>query len=127
MSQAAVYRLFNTDDEMIYVGSTVNLPARLRAHAKQKRWWPEVHRREISWHETPEEAQAVESEIIRATRPIHNRGVQVAQAVAHELREAIENGVYPPGAVLPSLRARAYCSVSGVNRDRPQGHHSAQV
>lgn len=42
MSDHVLYRMFNTADELLYVGVTLRPVARLRDHSKDKDWWSEV-------------------------------------------------------------------------------------
>ena len=40
----SLYRFFDADDRLIYVGITVSASARLAAHAREKEWIGELHR-----------------------------------------------------------------------------------
>src|SRR5690606_2653867 len=37
-----VYRFYDRDDRLIYIGSTICYPQRQRSHEVSTRWWPEV-------------------------------------------------------------------------------------
>ncbi len=39
---AAVYRMYDAGDDLLYVGSTTRWPTRIRQHARLKPWWGEV-------------------------------------------------------------------------------------
>jgi len=39
-----VYRLYDADSNLLYVGCTKYLANRLKAHSKDKEWWPDVVR-----------------------------------------------------------------------------------
>lgn len=71
-----VYRLFGSDDVMIYVGLSAarNLGSRLRAH-RRRSWWDEVRRAETTWHPSFESAAAIEAGLVRTGQPRHNRRV----------------------------------------------------
>src|SRR5258707_2681175 len=70
--RTAVYRLYDRDDVLIYVGIS-NLPhQRWNWHAEHQSWWPDVVTREIGWHDTRAEAEAAEARCISAARPRHN-------------------------------------------------------
>lgn len=67
-----VYRLFNQDGSVIYIGSTGNLKQRLSAHRRDKSWWPEVDRVETEAHPDRDSAYAAEDAAILAEKPRHN-------------------------------------------------------
>lgn len=48
--QRAVYRLYDVNDELLYIGSSDNPEKRWAAHRSTKSWWPQVARREVTWH-----------------------------------------------------------------------------
>lgn len=84
----ALYRFYDADDELLYVGISLNLPGRLHQHQKSKTWWKDVAHVAVEHFDSREEALAAEEEAIKTERPlmnvVHNtpRG---AQAPAEEL------------------------------------------
>lgn len=68
----ALYRLFNENGELLYVGISWMPEDRFKAHAKERRWWQEVARRELTWFEEREEAKAAEKTAIRVEKPRYN-------------------------------------------------------
>jgi hypothetical protein len=44
----AVYRLYDANDRLVYVGVTKNVERRWSEH-EWKCWWPQVARREVTW------------------------------------------------------------------------------
>lgn len=73
MNQAYVYRLYGADDRLLYVGATINVQQRLRDHGRDKEWWSEVARTEVSEpYESWDPAHAAEIEAIRAEHPAYN-------------------------------------------------------
>jgi predicted GIY-YIG superfamily endonuclease len=68
----AVYRFFDAQDQLLYIGITSDPPTRWAAHAREKWWWSKVKRRETTWF--PSRAIAHEAEVaaIRAEGPLHN-------------------------------------------------------
>jgi hypothetical protein len=46
--QAAVYRLWDAEDNLLYIGSAYDPEQRCKEHRK-KSWWPEVARRTEEW------------------------------------------------------------------------------
>jgi predicted GIY-YIG superfamily endonuclease len=69
----ALYRLYDTDDRLLYIGVTKDPPARFAAHRSDKPWWPHVARREMTWWPTRHKACEAESAAIRSEAPLHNR------------------------------------------------------
>lgn len=68
----SVYRLYDADDRLLYVG-LANRPAeRWGTHAGQP-WWPLVVRKEITRYPTREEALRVEAAAIIGEDPLHNQ------------------------------------------------------
>jgi hypothetical protein len=45
----AVYRIFDADERLLYVGITCNLKARLSNHHACKPWWPDARSAAIEW------------------------------------------------------------------------------
>lgn len=69
--QAAVYRLYDADGGLLYIGSSCNPVRRYRDHYS-KPWWPLVARRVEEWHPTQTDAYAAEMKAIAAEGPAHN-------------------------------------------------------
>lgn len=69
--QAAVYRLYDADGTLLYVGSSYDPDRRCRNHYG-KPWWAHVARRVDQWHPSKETALAEESAAIAAESPAHN-------------------------------------------------------
>ena len=69
----SVYRYYDTDDVLIYVGITGRGVARNIEHNKSKEWWPHVARQEIDHFATREEALAEERRLIGTHLPPFNR------------------------------------------------------
>lgn len=81
-----LYRLYDADDVLLYVGVTYNPKARFTQHRDTKSWWPQVARTEFQWFPSRSEAEAAERELIEAEAPPHNvlhhpvRGAQLRAA-----------------------------------------------
>jgi predicted GIY-YIG superfamily endonuclease len=69
---AAVYRLFDADDRLLYVGCSESMRTRLNAHRCEKDWFPTVTRTTVQGFPTREEALAAELAAIRSEAPVHN-------------------------------------------------------
>lgn len=68
----ALYRLWDADDELLYIGISHNPPGRYVQHERDKPWWPAVHRRQESWYDTRQEAEAAERTAIGNELPAYN-------------------------------------------------------
>lgn len=68
----AVYRIFNADDELLYVGVTKNIAARMKQHQRSQAWWPSVASITTTWFETVEAASAAEIAAIQTEQPSSN-------------------------------------------------------
>ncbi len=71
-----MYRLYDTCDDLVYVGLAVsrNLGQRLRAH-RRRPWWSGVTRAATTWHPNFEDARWAEASLIREGKPVHNKRV----------------------------------------------------
>jgi hypothetical protein len=96
--RTALYRLFDTEGRLLYVGITFNPRNRWAGHSQSKSWWKQVVRRDIEWHETRYAAEAAEAAAILAECPLYN----------------IAGAEEPPPPVAPKQR-----------RVRPAGHDAA--
>lgn len=124
----AVYRMFNEDGRLLYVGLTGRLSHRLGNHA-EKRWFPQVATIELEWFPTKAAAALAEQHAIRNERPLLNIvgnrehlhrhrksgfpsagpvAVPGVHADAPELtvREAVEDGVFGLTSNLERARKR---------------------
>lgn len=70
--RTAVYRLYDKDGALLYVGITCNLNQRFRQHARHKPWWPQVARKETEWHPARDAAARAELTAINAENPAYN-------------------------------------------------------
>jgi hypothetical protein len=68
---AGVYRLWDDEDQLLYIGSSYDPDRRLRDH-RDKPWWPSVARSAVEWHDSRHGAYRAELEAIVAEDPRHN-------------------------------------------------------
>lgn len=68
-----VYRFFDKDGALLYVGVSWSLAARVTAHQSTQRWWNHVADIQIERHRNADEAYAAEAEAIRTEDPRYNR------------------------------------------------------
>lgn len=119
--RAALYRLYDASNRLLYIGIAENPGRRWDQHATTKPWWPQVAEKTVEWRDTREEAAAAEAEAIRTELPLFNnhylpspietdkeirrhRSSSPSHQIASALRTAIKAGEYPSGTKLPTLR-----------------------
>jgi predicted GIY-YIG superfamily endonuclease len=71
-----LYRFFDAEDRLLYVGITCHLPRRLSEH-QRKRWTDDAARVELERFTTREEALAAERAAIQTEHPSVNRKLVV--------------------------------------------------
>ncbi|MGW2074933.1 GIY-YIG nuclease family protein [Streptomyces sp. NPDC001953] len=68
---AAVYRLWDRDGNLLYIGSSYNPEERAKAHHRAE-WGPLIARRTDEWRDSREDAYDAEGRAIAAENPAHN-------------------------------------------------------
>jgi predicted GIY-YIG superfamily endonuclease len=69
----ALYRLFDADGELLYVGISGNPSQRLKRHEWLQPWWFQVDSHTLDWKDSRQEAAEAERLAIRAELPRWNR------------------------------------------------------
>jgi predicted GIY-YIG superfamily endonuclease len=69
---SSVYRHFDKDDNLLYVGRSVNPLARLGMHKYQSDWFDQIATVKIERFDAHEDAVKAEEIAIRVEKPIHN-------------------------------------------------------
>jgi predicted GIY-YIG superfamily endonuclease len=92
-----VYRMFSADGDLLYVGLTVNPPARLLEHSRKTAWYHEVGHVTFTWYPDRQAAADGEREAIATESPRHNNYMAPAEKRAGRTktdrrREAHERG-----------------------------------
>lgn len=72
MAPTAVYRLFDANDQLLYLGISSELTRRMRAHAKSKPWWADVAWDDVRWYPNRAAAECEEERAIAAEVPKYN-------------------------------------------------------
>lgn len=67
-----LYRLYDAQDELLYVGITENVRLRMQRHAAIQPWWNQVERLEVATYSSRDEAEEAELRAIRGERPKMN-------------------------------------------------------
>lgn len=70
--RTSVYRIFDEDGYLLYVGVAVEPFTRLDTHYRKKPWWHLVHHVDIEWFATRQDAMDEELRVIRTNIPVYN-------------------------------------------------------
>ena len=69
-----LYRLYNADDELLYVGISMSALNRIGQHKAEKTWWHEVAKITIETHMVPRAGiEEMERQAIQAESPRYNK------------------------------------------------------
>ncbi|WP_053638273.1 MULTISPECIES: GIY-YIG nuclease family protein [Streptomyces] len=71
-SRTAVYRLFDADGTLLYVGMTYAPERRFRDHRAKRTWWSQVDGISIEWFTTRYRASLAEAKALRTEHPVHS-------------------------------------------------------
>jgi hypothetical protein len=69
---AAVYRLYDANDALLYVGMSLSVGSRLSIHRSKAPWRGDVDREEITWYRSAADARSAEARAIAEEHPVHN-------------------------------------------------------
>lgn len=70
--RTALYRCFDVNDDLLYIGISKNPKARWEQHRKTSAWWGRVVTRTVEWFDSREDAARAERTAIRTEGPQHN-------------------------------------------------------
>jgi hypothetical protein len=106
--RTALYRLYDQDGQLLYLGIAHNLATRWRQHSKTQPWWPAVIRKDITWYDNRVTAELREQWAIAAEGPLFNKTLppwrvgfsssaqagirETHERLATEVFEALEHG-----------------------------------
>jgi len=68
----ALYRFFDVDSDLLYVGVTKDFGQRWKDHMGSKGWFGEIHRMSVVWYADAKAALEAEEEAIKDEMPRHN-------------------------------------------------------
>ena len=70
--RTAVYRCFDAQGRLLYIGASKDPAARYEAHAARADWMQSVVNITLEWHDSRSAAYLAEEAAIKAERPMHN-------------------------------------------------------
>lgn len=83
-SDHALYRFFNSDGGLLYIGISVNAPQRFKRHKGDQPWWLEVAQITIERYASRADVLAAEKRAIETEHPlynvVHNTGVRLTRS-----------------------------------------------
>jgi predicted GIY-YIG superfamily endonuclease len=88
----ALYRRFDADHRLLYVGITDDLPTRIRTHERRSAWSMFVEYRSVEWFSSRELAAIAEVVAIREEMPLFNQKHATPEARAALIEYLSENG-----------------------------------
>ncbi|MFE2297935.1 GntR family transcriptional regulator [Streptomyces sp. NPDC059445] len=120
--RTALYRHFDADRNLLYIGISVNPESRWKSHLYSLAEWPKLAAsRTDEWFDTREAAEIAEVAAIKAERPRFNGshnfveasftptiwtspivGPRKREVIAVRVSQEIESGNWPPGVRIPS-------------------------
>lgn len=87
MSRTALYRHYDAEGRLLYVGITDCLSARDKQHREVAAWHKDVVRSETQWCVSRQHAAALERVAIRFERPVYNVALANSQQLPVEAQE----------------------------------------
>ncbi|MGW3196290.1 GIY-YIG nuclease family protein [Streptomyces sp. NPDC001118] len=70
--RTALYRLYDADDRLLYVGIAKDVRKRWQAHEQTKPWWHLVTANRVEWLPTRQQARAAELVAMESESPLYN-------------------------------------------------------
>lgn len=67
-----LYRVYDTDGNLLYVGATTNFAQRLTTHSTYQPWWDDASRVELEHFDSFEDMAEAEVQAIRSEQPRYN-------------------------------------------------------
>lgn len=104
----ALYRHFDADGQLLYVGITNNPKRRLAEHKTRSVWAEQIGRVEVKWMRTREDALSEERVAIMIDKPLFNGG---DRAPAKETGDVLRDWMNRTGETQESL-----AEVTGISR-----------
>lgn len=71
--RTALYRLYDTDGRLAYVGIAKDPAGRWKQHARYSEWWPKVTNKAVTWFDSRDGAEHAEKAAIKTEGPLYNR------------------------------------------------------
>lgn len=69
---SCVYRLYDIEGRLLYIGMSTNPLGRIPQHRSRKPWGKQIAYYDVAWHPDREAAKDAERRAIHAEDPLHN-------------------------------------------------------
>jgi predicted GIY-YIG superfamily endonuclease len=79
--RTALYRLFDADDTLLYLGIARDPEYRWKLHSDRQTWWHHVARKTVKWYSSREDALAAEARFTAKELPLYDRAAKDAAEV----------------------------------------------
>lgn len=94
--RTALYRFYDADERLLYVGITNDPWRRWRQHVLEKSWYPQVKHQAVTWYDDRTAAEVAEYVAIRCERPRFNIAGAVRPVAVEIPAEVIPDPVPEP-------------------------------
>lgn len=128
-SDYALYRYFDSADQLLYVGKSGNLGARDHGHISRSRWMRFAARSAIERYGTPEELGEAERLAIETEHPLFNTGHNHTRDAAERVRAYLEEAGMPdlmPARLSMILASPGETAFRLAEIDRWKQNHTAE-
>lgn len=92
--RCGLYRHFDAEGILLYVGIAKWPDERMRQHASQSGWQRFAARMEAEWFDTRDEASRAEVRAVAAEKPIFNKQYAAADQQERAVRYLVEHGAF---------------------------------
>lgn len=92
LGEWSVYKLYDVEDTLLYVGLSKSLGQRLTAHEKSKEWWSKVVEVAIERFEVYGQAKRKERHLITWLRPLYNKQHNFFRRLDPEIQPVARRG-----------------------------------
>lgn len=92
--RCALYRHYDGEGSLLYVGISVDPEARVKQHQATSPWWEFVATSDVDWHLTEVDAAAAERRAIHEEAPIFNKAGATAERDARAIQYLIAHEAY---------------------------------
>jgi excisionase family DNA binding protein len=121
--RTAVYRVFDAEGALLYVGISNKFGTRWEHHASMQPWWPLANKQTVEWHPDRDTAEAIEVAAIKTECPRFN--------VIHAIKPPkppTERAVLPPSTYRTTTEVAAMAKTSRftVEREVHRGNLTAE-
>ena len=115
-----VYRFFDAEDRLLYVGIARDLGVRFAAHRRRSPWWADAVRGTTVTYPTRADAELAEGIAIHAEHPLHNSSRPTEAKIAR-LEEAATKSTDATQLVAEIERLRTLCGDQMIRLVKMQG------